>query len=131
MAGLLTEAEPIWLHLDNNDGVWQDIIDGKGNPDYLSHALAVADYQPGEFVRTLFGERPEGAPEPERDMITLCLPEMGIWLYFYNNSPWVQISHAGEDYWAEFQHKDNPDKMIFDAVLDWLEEEREWADSPA
>ena len=130
MAGLLTQTEPIWFHLEDNDGVWQDIIDGKGNPNYLSHALAVADYQPGEFVQTFFGERPERAPEPGRDMITLCLPEMGIWLYFYDNSPWVQISHAGEDYWAQFQHKDAADKAIYDVVLDWLEAEQKWAGGP-
>lgn len=126
LAGLLAEAEPIWFHLERSDGVWSDIVNGKGSPDYLSHALALEDYRAGEFVQTFFGERPEGAPESGREMITLCLPEMKIWLYFYSSSPWVCVHHAGEDYWAEFRHKDGPDKLIFDAVYSWLEAESEW-----
>lgn len=129
MAGLLTQAEPIWFHFEGNDGVWQDIVAGKGNSDYLSHALALVDYRPGEFVQSFSGELPEGAPEPGCDMITLCLPEMKAWLYFYDNSPWVQISHADETYWSEFRQKDGLDKMIFDVVYTWLEAERGWADS--
>lgn len=127
MAGLLTETEPIWFYWAQ-DGTAYD-VDGKGNPDYLSHALAVSDYQPGEFVQTFFGKRPEGAPEPERDMITLCLPEMGIWLYFYEDSPWVQISHADGDYWAQLQRKDG--RSIYGTVLDWLEAEQGWVTSSA
>lgn len=126
MAGLLTETEPIWFHLEDNDGVWQDIINGKGNPDYLPHALAVSDYQPEEFVQTFFGKRPEGAPEPECNMITLCLPEMKMWLYFYDGSPWVCVHHAGEDHWAQLRHKDNPNQMIYDTVHGWLEAEQGW-----
>ena len=126
LAGLLAEAEPIWFHLDRSDGVWSDIVNGTGSPDYLSHALALEDYHAGEFVQTFFGERPEGAPESRREMITLCLPEMKIWLYFYSSSPWVCVHHAGEDYWAEFRHKDGPDKLVFDAVYSWLEAESEW-----
>lgn len=131
LTGLLAETEPIWFHLEDNDGVWQDIINGKGDPDYLPHALAVSDYRPGEFVQTFFGKRPEGAPEPGCNMIILCLPEMKMWLYFYDGSPWVCVHHAGEDYWAEFRHKDGPDRMIYDTVHDWLETEQGWADGLA
>ena len=127
LAGLLAEAEPIWFHLDRSDGAWGDIVHGKGGLDYLSHALALEDYRAEAFVQTFFGERPEDAPESGREMMTLCLPEMGIWLYFYNNSPWVCVHHGGQDYWAEFQHKEDPDKLIFDVVYGWLEAERTWA----
>ena len=131
LTGLLTETEPIWFHLDDNSGVWQDIINGKGNSDCLSHALAVSDYQPGEFVQTLFEKRPEGAPEPGCDMITLCLPEMKMWLYFHEDSPWVCVHHADGDYWTQLRNKDDPDKMIYNTVLDWLEAEQGWAGRPA
>ena len=127
MAGLLTETEPIWFYWAQ-DGTAYD-VDGKGNPDYLSHALAVSDYQPGEFIQTFFGKRPEGAPEPERNMITLCLPEMRIWLYFHEDSPWVCVHHAGEDYWAQLQRKDG--RSIYGTVLDWLEAEQGWVTSSA
>lgn len=131
LAGLLAQGEPIWFHMDNNSGVWEEIIYGKRNPDYLPCALALAEYHPSEFTQTFFGRQPEAAPEPGGEMITLCLPEMKIWLYFYAASPWVNISHAGEDYWAQFYNKDGSSKMIFDAVQSWLEAERRWADHSA
>ncbi len=127
LAGLLAETEPIWFHWDGNTGVWEDIIDGKGDPDYLDCALPLEEYRTEEFIQTFFGNRPEEAPEPGGNLITLCLPQMKLYLYFYDGSPWVHISHAGEDYWAVFQHEDGPDKVIFDAVYAWLEAERTWA----
>lgn len=126
MSGLLTQTEPIWFNWVQDGTSYY--LDGKENPDYLTFALTVSDYQPGEFVQTFFGKRPEGAPEPERNMITLCLPEMGIWLYFHEDSPWVCVHHADGDYWAELRHKDDQDKLIFNTVLDWLEAEQGWAD---
>ena len=131
MAGLAAEAEPI-LFFWARDGIAYD-VDGKGDPDYLPFALAVADFQPGEFVQSFFGERPEGAPAPgaEGEMITLYLPEMGIWLDFYDGSPWVQLSHAREEYWAELRHEDDRDKLSFDTVAQWREAELGWADASA
>ena len=125
MAGLVSESEPVqffWVQ----DGTAYN-VDGKGSPDYLTHALAVADCQPGEFVQTFFGERPEGVPAMGEDMITLLLPEMGIWLYFDTGSPWVCLHHAGEDYWAELRHPGE----IFDIVRDWRDAERGWASGSA
>ena len=129
MAGLLTETEPIWFSW-TQDGTAYD-VDGKGNPDCLTFALTVSDYQPGEFVQTFFGKRPEGGPEPGCDMITLCLPEMKMWLYFHEDSPWVCVHHADGDYWTQLRNKDDPDKMIYNTVLDWLDAEQGWAGRPA
>ena len=90
--------------------------------------MEVADYQPGEFVQTFFGEGPEGGPVTEAgdEIITLLLPELGVWLYFYENSPWVCVHHASEDYWAELRRKDGSDKLIYDAVLEWREAGLGW-----
>lgn len=125
MAGLVSESEPVQFFW-TQDGTAYD-VDGKGNPDYLTHALAVADCQPGEFIQTFFGERSEGVPPMGEDMITLLLPEMGIWLHFDAGSPWVYLHHAGEDYWAELR---NPGG-IFDIVRDWRDAERGWASGSA
>ena len=129
MAGLTVQTQPIWFSW-YHDGTLLE-LDGKGDPDYASYAAALADYRPEKFTETFFGEKPEGAETLEMDPITLCLPEMGIWLYFYNNSPWVQVDHAGEAYWAKFSHKDDPDQLIFDTARDWLEAENMWTASPA
>ncbi len=129
MAGVMAETEPIWFSW-YHDGTNVE-TDGKGNADYVSYAMALKEYDPGEFTETLFGEKPEGVETLEGDPITLCLPEMGIWLYFYNNSSWVHIYHAGEDYWTKFVHKDHPEQLMFDTVRAWLEAEEGWADSPA
>lgn len=129
VAGLMAETQQLWFSW-YHDGTHIE-PDGKGDPDYVSYVMALEDYCPEEFTETFFGEKPEGAETLEGDPITLCLPEMGIWLYFYNNSPWVHIYHAGEEYWARFCHKDDPDKLIFDTVHAWLEAESMWATSPA
>ena len=125
-AGLLAESEPVWFFW-SQDGQSYDLA-GKASPDYLPHAMEVADYQPGEFVQTFFGEGPEGGPVTETgdEIITLLLPEIGVWLYFYENSPWVCVHHASEDYWAEFRRKDGSDKLIYDAVLEWREAGLGW-----
>lgn len=125
-AGLLAESEPVRFFW-SQDGQSYDLA-GKASPDYLPHAMEVADYQPGEFVQTFFGEGPEGGPVTEAgdEIITLLLPEMGVWLYFYENSPWVCVHHASEDYWAEFRRKDGSDKLIYDAVLEWREAGLGW-----
>lgn len=125
IAGLIAETERLWFSWHHDETLTE--INGKGNPDYVTYAMALEDFYPEEFTETFFGEKPEGAETLEREPITLCLPEMRIWLYFYNNSPWVCIHHAGEDYWARFSHKDDPDKMIFDTVRTWLETETIWA----
>lgn len=128
LAGLAAEAEPVQFFWTQDGTAYE--LEGKRSPDYLSCALALADYQPGEFVQTFFGERPEGVPLMGEDMITLLLPEMGIWLHFDAGSPWVYLRHAGEDYWAELRHKDDPGRMIYDAVLDWREAEQEPGPGP-
>ena len=129
MAGLAAEREPIWFSWDHDNELIE--VDGKGKPDYIAYFLTLDGFRPGEFVEMFFGKRPEGLEIVERDSITLCLPELGIWLYFYEHSPWVCIHHAGEDYWASVCHKDDPDEEVFDAVRGWLEAERMWADRPA
>ncbi len=131
LAGLLAQTEPIWFHLDDNGGVWEEITAGKRRPDYLPYVQALEDYRPGAFFQAPLGERPEGAPAQAEETITLCLPEMRIWLYFYSGSPWVHISHAGEEYWAELRHKYAPEQLIFDSVRNWLEAEQSWGVSPA
>ncbi len=125
IAGLAAETERCWFSW-YHDGTLIE-TDGKGRPDYLPYALALEDFYPEEFIETFFGEKPDGAEELGGDPITLCLPEMGIWLYFYDDSSWVCIHHAGEDYWARFYHQDDPNKMIFDTVYAWLEAENTWA----
>lgn len=125
LAGLMAETERLWFSWYHDETLTE--ADGKGHPDYAAYVMALEDFYPEEFTETFFGKKPEGAETLEGDPLTLCLPEMGIWLYFYNNSPWVHIYHAGEDYWASFCHKDDPDKMIFDTVYAWLEAEIMWA----
>lgn len=129
MAGLMAETEPLWFSWYHGEALTE--ADGKGHPDYVTYVMALADFYPEEFTETFFGNKPEGAETLGENSMTLCLPEMGIWLYFYPDSPWVHVYHAGEDYWAKFYHKDDPDKMIFDTVRAWLEEEVLWANSPA
>jgi len=126
MAGLMAEKERTWFSW-YHDGRVID-ADGKGSPDYVSYVLELEEFCPEGFTETFFGERPEGAEELDMDPITLCLPEMGIWLYFYKDSPWVCVRHAGEDYWTRFRHQDNPDKRIFDTVRAWLEAEQALAE---
>jgi len=123
MAGLLVESEPLWLSRS-----YEQLLEanGKGTPEYLSFALALGDFVPGDFTQTYFGNKPEGAEGLGSDMITLCLPDLGIWLNFYNGSPWVHIHHAGEDYWAEVSCETAPEKSIFDTALTWLEAEVVW-----
>ncbi len=122
LAGLMAEKERLWFSW-YQDGRAIDAV-GKGNPDYVSHVLELEEFCPGEFTETLFGGRPEGAEELDRDPIALCLPDMRMWLYFYKDSPWVCVSHVGEDYWAEFHHPDDPARQIFDTVYAWLEAEQ-------
>lgn len=125
MAGLVADGERIWFSW--YDGGKYIETDGKEKPEYCSYALTLDDFRPEEFTEMFFGEKPQGAEELTGEPITLCLPGMRIWLYFYNNSPWVHIYHAGEDYWARAYHKNDPDKMIFDTVRTWLEAESAWA----
>lgn len=122
MAGLMAETERIWFYW-HHDGRSIE-IDGKGSPDYVSYVLELEEFCPEEFMETFFGNKPEGAEDLDQDPITLCLPEMGIWLYFYQDSPWVHIYHAGEDFWAKFRHQDDPEQMIFHTVRAWLEAEQ-------
>ena len=125
MAGLMAEKEPLgfsWFH-----NITLTETDGKGRLDYVSYVMDLADFNPEEFTETFFGNRPEGAEKLKGDSLTLCLPEMGMWLYFYPDSPWVEICHAGRCYWSKFSHKDDPDKMIFDTAHAWLEAELMWA----
>ena len=97
--------------------------DGKVAPDHAAYALALRDFVPGEFTETYFGNRPEGTQGITREFITLVLSNQRMWLYFYKDSPWVHIRHAGEDYWAQVSHRDEPGKLIFDTALAWLEAE--------
>lgn len=126
MAGLVAESERIWFHWYHNDKSMEP--GGKGRAEYFSYAQALTEFCPGEFTQTFFGERPEGADVLDREMITLCLPEMWMWLYFYEGSPWVCIHHAGEDYWTQVHRADGSGEMVFDVVRAWLEAEYEWAD---
>ena len=41
LAGLLAQTEPIWFHLDDNGGVWEEITAGKRRPDYLPYVQAL------------------------------------------------------------------------------------------
>lgn len=125
MAGLVAETEPIWFFW-YHDGTLVE-TNGKGKPDYASYALALENFSPGEFTETFFGKKPEGAVGLGTEPITLCLPEMGIWLYFYEDSSWVHIYHAGEDYWAETHPQDGSGEIIFDTARAWLEAESAWA----
>lgn len=122
MAALLVKDEPLQIyrsysgpHIETN---------GKLTPNYITHALALQNFVPGDFTETYFGKKPEGAEGLGSDFITLYLEDLKLWLYFYNDSPWVHIHHAGEDYWAQVSHRDDPDKQIFDTVLAWLEAEQ-------
>lgn len=124
-AGLIAERERLWFSW--YDGGTFLETDGKGRPDYVPYALALEDFYPEAFTEMFFGEKPPDAEGVDGDPLTLCLPDMRIWLYFYSDSPWVHIYHAGEDYWARVNHKNDPDKMIFDTVRAWMEAERAWA----
>lgn len=84
-------------------------------------------FRPGEFTQTFFGEKPEGAEALDGATVTICLPELWIWLCFYEDSPWVYIHHAGEDFWAQLHHPDAPEASAFDAARAWLEAEYAWA----
>ena len=121
MAGLMTETEPIWFYWYNGGALIE--ADGKKDPDFFYHALALQEFCPEEFIEMYFGKKPEGEEGLDGEPITLCLPEMGVRLYFYDDSPWVHIYHAGEDYWSKAYHKHDPDKTIFDTVRTWLEAE--------
>lgn len=124
MAGLMAETEPIWFSWYHNGTLVETY--GKGRQDYVSYALALESFCPEEFTETFFGKKPEGAEELGTEPITLYLPGMGIWLYFYEDSPWVCIHHAGEDYWAEVRHQDGAGEIIFDTVRAWMEAESAW-----
>jgi hypothetical protein len=80
--GGYTAALVSWYH----DGTYIE-PDGKGDPDYVPYVMAL-EIIAGGVYRDVFRGKAEGAETLEGDPITLCLPEMGIWLYFYNNSPW-------------------------------------------
>lgn len=121
MAGLKAEGQRIWFSW-YHDGAYVE-VDGKGGPDYLSYAMALEAHDPTDFTETFFGKRPEGAETAEGEPITLCLPDMGIWLYVYDQSPWIHILHAGEDYWA----RSSREEPVFDTVRAWLEAECGWA----
>lgn len=121
MTALLAEGEPL-MFFHSGTGT-HDEADGKQTPDYATHALALRDFVPGTFTEMYFGNRPEGADVLGRGSITLYLPDLKLWLYCYDDSPWVHIHHAGEDYWAQVSHRDDPDKQIFDIALAWLEAE--------
>lgn len=122
MAALLAEGEPL-MFFRSGTGT-HDEADGKQTPDYATHALALRDFVPDAFTEMYFGNRPEGADVLGRDSITLYLPDLKLWLYCYDDSPWAHVRHAGEDYWAQVSHKDDPDKQIFDTALAWLEAEQ-------
>jgi len=121
MAALLAEDEPLWFNHTYPGRLME--ADGKVAPDHAAYALALRDFVPGEFTETYFGNRPEGTQGITREFITLVLSNQRMWLYFYKDSPWVHIRHAGEDYWAQVSHRDEPGKLIFDTALAWLEAE--------
>lgn len=118
MAALLAEDQSLRIYGPHIE------VDGKQTPDYVTHVLALQDFVPGGFTELYFANKPEGAQDlGRRDTITLNLENLKLWLYFYNDSPWVHIHHAGEDYWAQVGHPDDPDAQVFDTVLAWLEAE--------
>ena len=125
MAGLMAETERIWFSWYHGGRYIQ--LDGKGAPEYVTYVLRLDDFCPEEFIEQFFGKRPEGEENLGGEPITICLPEMRMWLYFYGDSPWVHVQQAGEDYWAKFYHKDDPGESIFDTVRTWLEAESAWA----
>ena len=124
MAGLVAESERLWLSWYH---YYRSIdTDGKQRPEYFFYAQALAEFRPGEFTQSLFGERPEGAEVLDRESITICLPELWTWLYFYDGSPWAQIHCAGEVYWTQLHRPDAPEAFAFDAARAWLEAEYAW-----
>lgn len=128
LAGLTAEGEQIWFSW-SHDGTLTEFY-GKGRPEYMDYVLELAEFTPEGFTQTYFGNDPEGAEGLDGDPLTLCLPDMGIWLYFYQDSPWVKIYHADGEYWSRFYRENDPDRAVFDTVYAWLNAEARWAGVP-
>ena len=125
IAGLVAESEKLWFSWPHSGSIMK--VDGKGRPEYFSYAQALTEFRPEEFTQTFFGRRPEGAEILDREYITICLPELWIWLHFYDGSPWMHISCAWGDFWTQLHRPDAPEAFAFDAARAWLEMEYAWA----
>lgn len=125
MAGLLAEGEKLWASWEESG--WSIDVNGKTTPEYIPYAMALEEFEPGEFARFGYEERPEGMEEEWPDMLTLCLPDSKLWLYFYENSPWVSVDLAGEKWWTKVSCPDGPERGPYDVAMAWMKAEREWA----
>lgn len=125
MAALLVESERL-LGFLTEDG-WAIDVNGKTTPEYVSHAMALGEFRPGEFVQFGYSERPEGMEEEWPDILTLYFPDSKLWLNFYQNSPWVSVDLAGEMWWTRVSHPAEPEKLPYDVVMAWMQAERAWA----
>ncbi len=137
MAGLMAPTERICFtegtsividkNGDPNDPNYLE-IDGERSPDYLSYALEIGEFRPEEeFVQYFYWERPTETKGSSESEIHVHLPDLGIWLSFYPDTPWMCVCHAGEYYWAQVHDPNAPDKLICDTVRAWLEAERAYA----
>lgn len=126
MAGLLAADQPIRFSTVRDGAMIA--ADGKGDPAYMACALALEEFRPEALTQAAFGARPEEAAELSAgESVTLCLPELGIWLYFYRDSSYVSLYHADEVYWTQVTAADGAAGTVFDAALAWMEAERAWA----
>ncbi|MFR1480013.1 MAG: hypothetical protein ACLSB9_32240, partial [Hydrogeniiclostridium mannosilyticum] len=119
VAGLMADTQQLWFSW-YHDGTYIE-PDGKGDPDYVSYVMALEDYCPEAFTETFFGEKPEGAETLEGDPITLCLPEMGIWLYFSTILLGCIFTTPARS--IKILPQGRSDGLIFDTVHAWLEAE--------
>lgn len=127
-SGLLSRSEALWFEGWNEETSPHSFeADGKTSPEYVSYAMALGAFQPGEFVQTYFGRRPEGVGEL-RSYLDLCLKDLDARLYLYPGTQWVSLTYAGEDWWTQLTCPDDPTANPYDAALAWMEAERTWAE---
>ena len=89
--------------------------------------MALGAFQPGEFVQTYFGRRPEGVGEL-RSYLDLCLKDLDARLYLYPGTQWARLTYAEEEWWTQLTCPNDPGASPYDAALAWMEAERAWAE---
>lgn len=121
MAALLAGSERL-LAFWTEDGCAID-ISGKTTPEYIPYAMALREFEPGEFSSFRFGGRPEELKEQYPDTLTLYFPDSKLWLYFREDSPWVSVDLAGKTWWTKVS---GPEASPYGTAMAWMQAEREW-----
>lgn len=123
MAALLAENERL-LAFWTEDGCAID-VSGKTTTEYIPYALALGEFEPGAFSSFRFGERPEELRERSLETLTFYFPDAKLWLYFYEDSPWVCLDLAGKTWWTQVS---GPEANPYDTAMAWAEAGRVWAE---